>query len=91
VNIAIGARTCRSRHVIEENRCQMIAIDGQYGPFLDRAKGNRCRLDEASWRRQRARSRQGWRGRPLQTPLCPVKWPVRRQWAVLPTSRPEAA
>ncbi|MDG2518404.1 zonular occludens toxin domain-containing protein [Lysobacter soli] len=48
--------TCLSeqgtRHVIEQNRCRMIALDGQYEPFLDEVQGDRRRLDEATQRRQ---------------------------------------
>lgn len=41
-----------TRHVIEPNRCRMIAMDGQYEPFLDEVQGDRRRLDEATQRRQ---------------------------------------
>lgn len=41
-----------TRHVIEENRCRMIALDGQYEPFLDEVQGDRRRLDDVTQRRQ---------------------------------------
>jgi hypothetical protein len=48
--------TCLSeqgtRHVVEQNRCRMIARDGQYEPFLDEVQGDRRRLDDATQRRQ---------------------------------------
>ena len=71
--------TCLSeqgmRHVIEENRCRMIAIDGQYEPFLDEVQGDRRRPDEATQRRQlmeREISAGGVGASPLRTTLCPV-------------------
>ena len=47
--------TCLSeqgtRYIIEPNRCRMIALQGQYEPFLDEVQGDRRRLDEATQRR----------------------------------------
>ena len=48
-----------TRYVIEQNRCRMIATDGQYEPFLDTNRGNLMRMDEAS---QRARLQDNSRG-----------------------------
>ncbi|WP_342315401.1 zonular occludens toxin domain-containing protein [Lysobacter sp. FW306-1B-D06B] len=41
-----------TRYVIEQNRCRLIATDGQYEPFIDTNRGNLQRMDEVS---QRAR------------------------------------
>ncbi len=34
-----------TRYVVEVNRCDMIAKDGQYEPFLDEVQGDRNRPD----------------------------------------------
>jgi hypothetical protein len=50
--------TCLSeqgtRYVIEPNRCRMIALQGQYEPFLDEVQGDRRRLDDATQLRRLA-------------------------------------
>ncbi|QSX75880.1 zonular occludens toxin family protein [Lysobacter arenosi] len=53
-----------SRYVVEQNRCRMIARDGQYEPFLDEVQGDRNRLDDATQLRRLAerQERQGERG-----------------------------
>jgi len=39
-----------TRYVIEQNRCRLIATDGQYEPFIDTNRGNLQRMDEVSQR-----------------------------------------
>jgi hypothetical protein len=43
-----------TRYVVEQNRCRMIAIDGQYEPFLDEVQGDRKRLDATTQLRRLA-------------------------------------
>jgi len=43
-----------THYVIEPNRCRMIALQGQYEPFLDEVKGDRRRLDDATQLRRLA-------------------------------------
>jgi hypothetical protein len=43
-----------TRYVVEQNRCRMIAVDGQYEPFLDEVEGDRRRLDATTQLRRLA-------------------------------------
>jgi len=51
-----------TQYKIEDNRCRMIARQGQYEPFLDEIQGDRQRLDEVTQRRQLAEAAERGRG-----------------------------
>jgi hypothetical protein len=53
-----------TRYAIEQNRCRLIATDGQYEPFLDSNRGNLHRMDEVNQRARLDTPRGGCRGSP---------------------------
>lgn len=59
-----------TRYVIEPNRCRMIALQGQYEPFLDEVLGDRRRLDDATQLRRLAEQQS--RGVPATAMAAPA-------------------
>lgn len=68
-----------TRYAIEQNRCRMIATDGQYEPFIDTNRGNLQRMDEVSQRARLDTSRGGVGARPLRRRTRPVQRLARRK------------
>ncbi len=77
-----------TRYAIEQNRCRMIATDGQYEPFIDTNRGNLQLMDEVSQRARLDTRGGGVRARTLRRRSHPVQCSARHRSAATAISAP---